>query len=199
MKTLNVPAFFRSPGFIVAAMFIAAGPSQGEGLDPLLDDFSDAQNNSLGIQRQFVDDTSVGGNTTTETRVTDGVLNVRGEISPARGQPGWSSSVQLLDPQGLPRDLSGFDGVRLRMKITAGMVSVSANSTEVTNFDYHAAMVVVKTDGAFHEVKIPFESMKRAWSEQTPLNTSSIASLSIVAFGVQKGAYDFELDEVGFY
>jgi len=199
MKTLNVPAFFRSPGFIVAAMFVAAGPTFGDALDPLVDDFSDAQNNSLGIQRQFIDDKSAGGSTTTETSVADGVLSVRGEISPARGQPGWSSSVLLLDPQGLPRDLSDFEGVRLRMKITAGMVSVSANSAEVTNFDYHAAMVVVKSDGEFHEVKIPFGSMKRAWSEQTPLNTSAIASLSIVAFGVQKGAYDFELDEVGFY
>ncbi len=199
MKMPRIPTSLRSPGFVVAAMFIAAGPTFGDALDSLVDDFSDAQNNSLGIQRQFIDDKSTGGSTTTETRVADGILAVRGEISPPRGQPGWSSSVLLLDPQGLPRDLSDFEGIRLRMKITAGMVSVSANSPEVTNFDYHAAMVTVQPDGEFHEVKIPFESMKRAWSEQTPLNTGSIASLSIVAFGVQKSAYDFELDEVGFY
>lgn len=199
MKMPRIPACLRSPGFIVAALFIAAGPTFGDALDPLVDDFSDAENNSLGIQRMFIDDKTAGGGTTTETRVADGVLSVRGEISPARGQPGWSSSVLLLDPQGLPRDLSNFEGIRLRLKITAGMISVSANSPEVTNFDYHAAMVTVKADGGFHEVKVPFDSMKRAWSEQTPLDTRSIASLSIVAFGVQKGAYDFELDEVGFY
>jgi hypothetical protein len=199
MKTRSVRAFLRSPGFAVAAMFLAAGTSSGESVSPLVDDFSDAQNNSLGIQRQFVDDRSTGGSTTTDTSVSEGVLAVRGEISPPRGQPGWSSTVQLLDPQGQPRDLSEFEGVRLRLKITAGMISVSANSAEVTNFDYHAARVVAESDDEFHEVRIPFKSMQRAWSEQTPLNTSSISSLSIVAFGVQKGTYEFELDEIGFY
>lgn len=199
MKTHSVAEFLRSPGFVVAAMFLAAGSSFGGSVSRLVDDFSDARNNSLGIQRQFVDDRAAGGSTTTETSVADGVLAVRGEISPPRGQPGWSSAVQLLDPQGEPRDLSEFEGVRLRLKITAGMISVSANSPEVTNFDYHAARVVAESDDEFHEVHIPFKSMQRAWSEQTPLNTSSINSLSIVAFGVQKGAYEFELDEIGFY
>ena len=36
-------------------------------------------------------------------------------------------------------------------------------------------------------------------SAQTALNTKTITSLSIVAFDVQPGYYDFELDEVGFY
>ena len=78
-------------------------------------------------------------------------------------------------------------------------IPLGTNSTDVTNFDYHAAQVNAKADGEFHEVKIPFKSMKRAWSEQTALNTKTIASLSIVAFDIQKAAYDFELDEVSFY
>jgi hypothetical protein len=41
--------------------------------------------------------------------------------------------------------------------------------------------------------------MKRAWSEQTPLNTKTISGLSIVAFALQKADFDFEIDEVSFY
>jgi hypothetical protein len=41
--------------------------------------------------------------------------------------------------------------------------------------------------------------MKRAWSAQTPLNPKTLISLSLVAFDVQNGAFDFEIDEVRFY
>ena len=69
----------------------------------------------------------------------------------------------------------------------------------MTNFDFHAAPVVRQSGGDFHEVKIPFASMKRAWSEQTPLDPSTLASISLVAFDMQSGSFDFEIDEVGFY
>ncbi len=85
------------------------------------------------------------------------------------------------------------------MKINSGNISISANSTEITNFDYHSAPVVVKSDGKFHEVKVPFTSLKRAWSQQTTLNTETLASLSVVAFDIQKSTFDFEIDEVSFY
>ena len=164
-----------------------------------IDDFSDATNNSLGIARQFLNDTVAGGNTTTEINVVEGVIRLKGEIVPPRGQPGWASSVFPLDTQGQPLDASEFNGVRLLVKVNEGNISISANSIEVTNFDYHAAQVLVAADGQFHEIKIPFNSMKRAWSEQTPLNTKTISGLSIVAFALQKANFDFQIDEVSFY
>jgi hypothetical protein len=199
MKALKIIAISIQRSLVTVALLAASGFSHAEALGPLVDDFSDAENNSLGVQRQFVNDSVAGGGTTTTQSVSDGVLLVAGEIAPPRGQPGWASSVLLLDPEGLPRDASAFDGIRLRVKVNKGNLSISANSTEVTNFDYHAAQVVVAADGKFHEVKIPFASMKRAWSEQTPLNSRTIASLSLVAFDVQQGSYDFEVDEVAFY
>ena len=199
MKALKIIAISIQRSLVTVALLAASGFSHAEALGPLVDDFSDAENNSLGVQRQFVNDSVAGGGTTTTQSVSDGVLLVAGKIAPPRGQPGWASSVLLLDPEGLPRDASAFDGIRLRVKVNKGNLSISANSTEVTNFDYHAAQVVVAADGKFHEVKIPFASMKRAWSEQTPLNSRTIASLSLVAFDVQQGSYDFEVDEVAFY
>ena len=96
-------------------------------------------------------------------------------------------------------DASGYQGIRLKVKINQGLMSVSANSAEVENFDYHAAPVLIKADGKFHEVKLPFTSLKRAWSEQTTLDASTLNSLSIVAFAMQQSAYDFVIDEIGFY
>jgi hypothetical protein len=199
MKSIKSIACSLSPVLAIAALMASPNHGAAEGLDALLDDFSNAELSSVGVARQFLSDTLAGGGTTMNPSVVDGVLSVSGEIAPPRGQPGWASSVLLLDSQGLPRDLSRFEGVRLRIRINAGMLSVSANSTDVTNFDYHAAPITVKADGKFHDVKVPFKSMRRAWSEQTTLNTKTIQSLSIVAFDVQNGAYDFELDEVGFY
>lgn len=168
-------------------------------LEPAIDDFSDPNINSIGIARQFVDDTSAGGQTSTQHSVDGGVLSAKGEILPPRGQPGWASAVLLLDPQGLPQDASAFEGIRLVVRVNRGNLSITANSSEITNFDFHAAPVIRQPDDEFHEVRIPFSQMKRAWSEQTPLNTKTLTSLSLVAYDIQKGAFDFEIDEISFY
>lgn len=165
----------------------------------IVDDFSHPNNNSLGIKRQFLDDKVAGGNSQATIKVIDGKLHISGEIEPPRGQPGWASSVLLLNPEGLPQDVSKFSGIRLLIKLHSGNISISANSTDISNFDYHSAMLMVQADGKFHEIKIPFDSMKRTWSEQTKLNTTTINSLSIVAFGMQKTPFEYQLDEVGFY
>jgi hypothetical protein len=183
----------------LVAMFTFSCASFGANLNPLIDDFSDATNNNLGIPRHFLNDTVAGGATTTAQEVSKGVIAAKGEITPPRGQPGWASMILPLDAHSLPQDASAFEGIRLLISINTGNISISANSTEVTNFDYHAAPVTVTADGKFHEVKIPFAAMKRVWSEQTPLNTKTINSISIAAYGMEKSTFDFALDEVSFY
>lgn len=185
--------------FSVASLLAYSSTSFGGDLASVVDDFSHEKSNNLGFPRQFFDDKIAGGKTQTEIKVSGGKLCIKGEIVPPRGQPGWASSVLLLNEKGLPQDASKYEGVRLLIKLDKGSLSVSANSVEVTNYDYHAAMVAVQSDGKFHEVKIPFTSMKRAWSEQTELNTTTISSLSIVAIGMQPTHFDFEIDEVSFY
>lgn len=199
MNTRKKTAFSLYKSVSLAAFFVFSGASFGASLNPMIDDFSDASHNSLGIPRQFLTDALAGGGTTTEQQVSDGVISVAGEIIPPRGQPGWASTVLLFDPQGLPQDVSAFDGIRLVVKVNAGSMSITANSIDVTNFDYHAAPIMVAADGKFHEIHIPFASMKRAWSEQTPLNTTAINSVTFVAYSLQKDAFDFEVDEVSLY
>ncbi len=185
---------------VAAAICVTAlTPAIAGDLGPTVDDFSNPSKNSLGFDRQFIDDTTAGGQTKAQYSVEGGVLSARGQISPPRGQPGWASTVLLLDPQGLPQDASAYEGIRLLIRINKGNVSISANSSEITNYDFHATHVARRSDGEFHVVEIPFAEMKRVWSEQIPLNTKTLTSLSLVAFDVQRGAFDFEIDEVSFY
>ncbi|BFT32347.1 hypothetical protein D210916BOD24_35230 [Alteromonas sp. D210916BOD_24] len=165
----------------------------------VIDDFSHSNTTVAGFERQYMNDTLAGGSTVTEQVITEGVLQVTGDIVPPRGQPGWASSVIPLSPMGVPFDASAYEGIKLKVRVNQGNLTISANSTDITNFDYHAAPVIVSTDGKFHEVKVPFTDMKRAWSEQTALNTHTINSLSIVAYSLQKARFKFELDEVSFY
>jgi len=199
MKSLNSLENIARKAFVAAICVTTLNSALAGAPGPLVDDFTNANKNSLGIERQFVDDTVAGGRTKSQHRVENGVFSAKGEIVPPRGQPGWASTVLLLDAQGLPQSVSRYQGVRLLVRVKHGNLSVSANSSEIKNFDYHAAQVTPKSDGKFHEVKIPFAQMKRAWSAQTRLNTKTITSLSLVAYDVQKGSFDFEVKEVSFY
>jgi Complex I intermediate-associated protein 30 (CIA30) len=193
---------FRMPrvsGLVLAAcVLMTLGALRASDVPALLDDFSNPDHASAGAPRILVDDSSVGGKSSLRQSFHDGILSAEGEIAPARGQPGWVSLVLPLAAPGEGADLSQYEGVRLRVRVKQGTLSVSANSTEVDNFDYHAGTVARKGDG-IAEVRIAFKDMKRAWSEQTPLNPATINSISIVAAGLQPGAFAYELDEIGFY
>ncbi|MDC8832445.1 CIA30 family protein [Alteromonas gilva] len=198
MKTFNYTVRHLLNSAACAMLLTFTGAALADTLPAVVDDFS-AETNNLGLPRQHMNDSVAGGSTVSNASVSEGVLYLSGDIAPPRGQPGWASTVLLLDAAGEPQDASAYQGIRMRVKINSGNMSVSANSTEITNFDYHAAPVVVKPDGEFHVVKIPFEKLARAWSAPTALNTQTLASLSITAFEMQKGSYDFAIDEVGFY
>ncbi|MBC3765520.1 CIA30 family protein [Neptunicella marina] len=199
MKNLNNPlqASVKTLAFLPLLAFSCNVLSAT--LPAIVDDFSHAQQTQSGLQRQFMNDSVAGGNTHTNNKISSGIMYLKGDITPPRGQPGWASSILPLAEMGMPQDASQYTGLRLLVKINSGTMSVSANSTEVTNYDYHASPVSVVADGQFHEVKIPFTSMKRGWSEQTPLNAATLNSISITAFAMQKASFDFEIDEIGFY
>ena len=198
MKSLNILAHIAPKTIAAVICVVTFNSAFASALDSTIDDFSDPEKNSLGIERQYINDTVSGGQTSMEHGFEKGVFSAKGEISPPRGQPGWASTVLVFESQGLPQDASAYEGIRLLVRVNKGNLSITANSSEITNFDYHAAPVTRQSDGEFHEVMIPFTQMKRAWSEQTKLNTKTLTSLSIVAF-IQQGSFDFDIDEVSFY
>lgn len=184
---------------LAAVLLITASQTVKADIPSVVDSFDHQSENNFGVARQLLTDQMAGGATSATASFNEGIMRVSGDISPARGQPGWASTVLVLEPQGAPQNLSQYEGVALTIRINQGSLSVSANSTDVTNFDYHASLVMAPSDGLFHTIKLPFDDMRRTWSQQTDLNTETIQSLSIVAFGLQAGPFDFELDQVSFY
>lgn len=196
LKHSSLACFAISLALVVA---LGSPPALAGEARSSIDDFSDPSLNGLGHPRIFVTDNSVGGGSSLEHVIEDGVLAASGEITPPRGQPGWASMVLLLDAPGQAADASAYEGVKLRLRISSGNLSLSANSTEVTNFDYHAAPLIRQAGEGFHEVRLPFSSMKPTWSEQAPLNTATLASISLVAYDLKPGSFDYEIEEISFY
>ena len=165
----------------------------------LLDDYSDPTRNKNGVERLRIYDKAVGSKSQATQKCENGVLTVKGDLVPGRGVPAFISEVSLLSADGKPKDLTGYQGVRLRVKVTKGILCVQVSSSKIANFDYHTGAPIAGKRGEFQEVRIPFKEMKRAWSDQTVLNLKSVTSVNLVSFGLAKDAFAYEVDEIGFY
>ena len=183
-------AFILTPVFLCTAVQAAS---------LVIDDFSDPQRNKNGLERLFVNDASVGGTSKALPQCTNGVLIVKGELVPARGMPAFVSQVSLLAAGGAPKDLSEYQGVRVRLRGVQGIIAVQVATTDVKNFDYHTSSPLVAKPGGFQDLRIPFKDLKRAWSEPTALNLKSVTSINLVSFGTARGSFAYEIDELGLY
>lgn len=165
----------------------------------VLDNCANAQLNARGAARILITDKDLGGHSAATETCQGGILAVKGELAPGRGQPGFVTMVSLLTPTGQPEDLSRYQGVRLRVKVTQGNLSVQVGSSDITNFDYHTSAPLVRDPAGFQEVRVPFSSLKRMWSEQVPLNTKVVTSVNLVAAGMAPGPFAYEVESLGFY
>lgn len=184
---------------LVAALFALGSIAAQAAAPMLLDDYSDPKRNKNGAERLLIDDKAAGSKSQATQKCENGVLTVKGDLVPGRGVPAFISEMSLLSADGKPKDLTGYQGVRLRVKITKGILYVQVASSEINNFDYHTGTPIAGKRGEFQEVRIPFKEMKRAWSEQTTLNLKSITSVNLVSFAMAKDAFAYEVDEIGFY
>ncbi|ATC65575.1 hypothetical protein CMV30_17365 [Nibricoccus aquaticus] len=194
MKILSHPAAVFT--LLIAALYPQL--AHAASVPALLDNFDDAQHTSMSTDRVWISDTVAGGQSRVTQKSVNGILIVEGELTPPRGSPGWVNLVLPLSPDGESRDLSEYSGVRLRLKIVTGALSLQVCTPEVTNYDYHNTLVAVRS-GETQEIRLPFTKLKRAWSEQTPLNLKNIISVNLLAVGLSKGPFAYEVDEVGFY
>jgi hypothetical protein len=206
MKTNLILSRFITRRQVVAAILITAllalnaTAVHAAGAAPLLlDDYQDPGRNKNGVERLLVDDKSIGSSSHATQKCEKGVLSVKGDLVPGRGVPAFISQVSLLSADGKPKDLSGYLGVRLRVKVTKGILCVQVTSSDIKNFDYHTGTPIGGKGGEFQEVRVAFKDMKRAWSEQTALNPKSITSVNLVSFGMAKDAFAYEVSEIGFY
>jgi len=202
MKTIPpIPTTRRNAAatLITSLIFLCAIAAQAAATPLLLDDYSDPKRNKNGAERLLIDDKGAGSSSQATQKCENGVLSVKGDLVPGRGVPAFISLVSLLSADGQPKNLSGYEGVRVRVKITKGTLYVQVASSEVDNYDYHTGAAIAGKRGEFQEVRIPFKDMKRAWSKQTALNLKSITSVNLVSFGMAKDAFAYEVDEISFY
>lgn len=183
-------------GAVIFSVFSSA-LSRGADAARLVDDFSDAQRH--GADRLLVTDKDLGSQSQATQNVENGVLTVQGELAPGRGVPAFISIPLGLTSDFAPQDMSAYAGVRLRVKVKKGALTVQVASADIQNFDYHTSAPLAVKGGEFQEVRVPFKDLKRGWSEQTPLNAKAITSVNLVAFGLAKDTFAYEVDEIGFY
>lgn len=187
---------------VVLLLLATGGPFAGTALaadtPALIDDCSNPTQTSRGTGRLVVDDKNVGSQSHATQRCENGVLLVQGELKPGRGTPAFISVPLLLTTDAKPVDVGAYSGVRLRVKIVQGPLSVQVSSADVDNFDYHTAPVAGKR-GEFVEVRVPFADMKRAWSAPTALNLKLVTSVNLVSFAMAPIAFAYEVDEIAFY
>ena len=183
------------------AALLAFGPLTAHAAAPplLLDDYSDPRLNKNGAERLLIDDKAAGSSSKATQKCENGVLSVKGDLVPGRGVPAFISQVSLLSADGKSKDMSGYQGVRLRVKVTKGILCLQVGSSEITNYDYHTSAPIAGKRGEFQEIRIPFKDLKRGWSEQTALNLKSITSVNLVSFGLAKDSFAYEVGELGFY
>src|SRR5689334_17090665 len=131
----------RKAAFNFIIVFLAFGElAATAGVPPLLlDDYSDPKRNGNGAERFLVDDKTAGGKSQATQKCEHGILSVKGDLSPGRGAPAFISEVSLLSTNGQPKDLSAYQGVRLRVKVIKGILCVQVASSEITNYDYHTS------------------------------------------------------------
>ncbi|HVU26109.1 MAG TPA: CIA30 family protein [Opitutus sp.] len=184
--------------FLAVVLALGTTVTDAAPVPALLDNFSDATRNAGGAARLVITDKDAGGSSHATQACENGVLTVQGELQPGRGMPGFISLVSLLSPEGQPQDVSAYQGVKLRVRVKQGIVTVQVASAEIQNFDYHTSGPIARSDD-FREVRIPFKDLKRAWSEQTPLNLRTVTCVNLVAAGMARGAFAYEVDEIGFY
>jgi hypothetical protein len=202
MKSFNTSLLRRLPRrafSLLSCPFLFPLTIWAGGAPALIDDFSDAEHTTVGTARPIITDKDIGGQSQATGTCTSGMFKVDGKLVPARGMPAFISVPLLLTSDAQPQDLSAYEGVRLLVKVKKGLLAVQVSSTEITNFDYHTSAPIIRRPEAFQEIRIPFSAMKRAWSEQTPLNLKAITSVNLVAAGMAPDAFAYEVDEIGFY
>ena len=199
IRSLPSPRILALSYVFAAACLALPSTSHAAAGNALVDDFSHPEHTSAGATRIIITDKETGGQSTVTEQFDAGVLKMSGQLVPGRGRPAFVSLVSLLSPQGLPQDVSAYQGVRLRVKVKKGMLAVQVSSTDVDNYDYHTSAPMARNPDAFQDVRIPFNTMKRAWSEQTSLNLKNVTAVNLVAVGMTKEEFAYEVDEIAFY
>ena len=164
----------------------------------LLDDFaSGTLTSALGTTWRVVRDEAAGGNSTIEAAVRGGALHVEAAIRPAPGGLGFVEVALPLDGADAPRDVTAYDGVRVRLRVRHGTLALKVQTAEVTNYDYPA--VVLEPSAVVRELELPFSAFAPLWSPPVEWTGRRVLGLAFSAGGVEPAEVAFEVEELALY
>ncbi|PAP77255.1 CIA30 family protein [Rubrivirga marina] len=175
------------------------GPLPAEPLTgPLVDDFaSDTLTSALGTAWRVVTDEALGGTSAAEVSVSGGVLRVEASLRPGSAGIGFVELVLPLDAAGAMRDVSGWDGVRLRLRALSGPLALKLQTADVGNVDYHA--VVLEPSATAQELTLPFSGFRQLWSEQVPWTGRRVLAVALSSGGMEAAEVAYEVEAVEWY
>jgi len=164
----------------------------------LVDSFaSDSLRSALGTTWRVYRDEAVGGASTADVRVSGGTLHVEAAIRPGPGGFGFVELALPLDAAEAPRDVSAFDGVRVRLRVLRGSLALKLRTAEVTNHD-HPAVLVGPSD-AVQELTLPFAAFGPLWSPPVPWTGRRVLGIALSVGGAAAEEVAYEIEELAFY
>lgn len=164
----------------------------------LLDDFeSGTLTSALGTAWRVVRDEAVGGTSTAEVAVKDGALHVEAAIRPAPGGLGFVELALPFDAAEAPRDVSAYDGVRVRLRVRRGTLALKVRTAEVTNYDHPA--VLLGPSETIEELTLPFSDFGPLWSPPITWTGRRVLGLALSAGGTEESEIAFEVEKIALY
>jgi hypothetical protein len=145
-----------------------------------------------------VDDSVMGGVSSSRMRIEDGTAIFQGELS-LENNGGFASVRSDL----LEHDLAGFEGVRLRVKGDGQRYQLRIRADRAFDGPSHQMTFETKKD-AWIEVDLPFSDFFAAYRgrqmpNHPPIDAAKIATMGILIADKQEGNFRLEIDWVKAY
>ncbi len=175
------------------------GPLPAEPLaGSLVDDFaSGSLTSALGTAWRVVTDEALGGTSTAEASVSDGALHVEASLRPGPAGIGFVELVLPLDATGAPRDVSDWDGVRVRLRVQRGPLALKLQTEDVGNADHHAVLLEPHED--VQELTLPFTGFRQLWSAPVPWTGRRVLAVALSSGGVDAAEVAYEVEAIAWY
>ncbi|MDB5033223.1 MAG: putative amidohydrolase [Chlorobi bacterium] len=161
----------------------------------LIDDFSDSARSTAGTAWSRI--IEEGSPSTLHMEYRNGAMHVWGKMMPKDGRPGFVGISLGLDTAITPFDVTGFAGMRIRIKSAKSRVSLNAMTTGVKNYDFHSVRIELHPD--FTQLDFPFTKFRQSWSAPVPWTGRDMYGVGLWVSGFEPADYDFTIDSIEFY
>jgi hypothetical protein len=125
------------------------------------------------------DDRSETGGASVATLNSNTTTLVSATLAVNPGTLGYQYAGLGFEFSGLPRDLSEYDGLLVRMNLESGsVVRFSLNQTDILDYDYPSRSILGQGETVY---RIPFSQLNQAgWGTPVPLNLASVAGAEFI-------------------